>query len=127
MDYYSQVLNIRTEAISKLKNEIEEGMKIKLYDLDANEDYLCDEEFVELPTEYVYGKYDYGVLYYLHTVYMENETVYVKGIETSEMDEYDFNLNELFSDNLAQVVDMALPLIEDEKVEWEKTQKRCRD
>lgn len=123
-NYYEEVINVYHKAISKLRTEMEEGMKIQLFDFNQ-EEWYDDEKLYELPQQFLYGKYGYAILYYLYEVYMEDGQVYIKGRETEDSDEYDFRPEDINVADLAILVDEVLPLIEDEKTDWEKTQKRC--
>ena len=125
MCYYDQMLDVYREAVSKLTESLEEGMSVDLCEIEDEDGYTDD--FYELPIQYLYGKYNYALPYNIYRVYMEDGKVYFKGREMEEGDEYDFSVGDLSLDVMAMLIDEALPLIEDEKVEWEKTSKRCRD
>ena len=125
MCYYDQMLDVYREAVSKLTESLEEGMSVDLCEVEDEDGYT--DAFYELPIQYLYGKYNYALPYNIYRVYMEDGKVYFKGREMEEGDEYDFSVGDLSLDVMAMLIDEALPLIEDEKVEWEKTSKRCRD
>ena len=125
MDYYGKMLDVYREAVSKLTESLEEGMSVDLCEIEDEDGYT--DAFYELPIQYLYGKYNYALPYNIYRVYMEDGKVYFKGREMEEGDEYDFSVGDLSLDVMAMLIDEALPLIEDEKVEWEKTSKRCRD
>jgi hypothetical protein len=122
--YYDKVKEIYKNVISKLKTEMEEGMKIQLFDFEK-EDWHDDDGYYELPTQFFYEKYNYADMYYLYMVYMENGQVYIRGRENEEGDTYDFRPEEINAAELTYLVDMVLPLIEDEKTDMDKTMKRC--
>jgi len=125
MCYYDQMLDVYREAVSKLTESLEEGISVDLCEVEDEDGYT--DAFYELPIQYLYGKYNYALPYQIYRVYMEDGKVYFKGREMEEGDDYDFSVGDLNLDVMVMVIDEALPLIEDEKVEWEKTQKRCRD
>lgn len=122
--YYDEVNKIYREAISKLKSEMEEGMKIQLFDFDQ-ENWHDDESYYELPQQFLYGKYNYADLYYLYKVYMQDGQVYIQGRGNEENEIYDFRPEDINAVDLTRLVDEVLPLIEDEKTDMDKTMKRC--
>ena len=124
-NYYDEMLNIYSAAVKKLTESLEEGMVINLCEIQDEDGYT--DAFYELPIQYLYGKYNYALPYNVHSVYMEDGKVYFKGREMEEGDDYDFSVGDLNLDVMVMVIDEALPLIEDAKVEWEKTMKRCSD
>ena len=119
------MLDVYREAVSKLTESLEEGISVDLCEVEDEDGYT--DAFYELPIQYLYGKYNYALPYNIYRVYMEDGKVYFKGREMEEGDDYDFSVGDINLDVMVMVIDEALPLIEDEKVEWEKTQKRCRD
>ena len=88
--------------------EDQEDQKFKLFDL-SNDEWRDDDElfdsFYELPREYVYGKYNYATIYMIYTIYLKDGNVYFEGIEDEDNGDYTFEIGDLFTDTLAEVVD----------------------
>lgn len=106
MKNYNRVLEVYKEAILNLNNVLSEGQNVHLCEMvDEEGDYT--DEFYELPTEFVLGKYGYALSYYLYKVYKEDGKVYVLGKEIEEDADYYFQIDELGIATATYVIDLV--------------------
>jgi hypothetical protein len=104
MSYSKKFFQLKKEAHEMLLSVMSEGQVVTLFDME-NKDYCEHDEFYELPQQFLYGKYGYAIIYYLHKVYVEEGKLYVEGFETEDGDDYTFDFDSLDVGNLVEIAD----------------------
>lgn len=107
MTYSNRYFQLKKEAHENLLSLMSEGQVVTLFDME-NKDYCEHDEFYELPQQFLYGKYGYATIYYLHKVYIENGKLFVEGFETEDGDNYTFDVDSLDCGNLVEVADLVI-------------------
>ena len=101
---FKPLFSTKKEAHEMLLSLLSDGQVVKLFDMD-NKDYCEHDEFYELPQQFLYGKYGYAIVYYLHKVYVEDGKLFVEGFETEDADDYTFDFDSLDVGNLVELAD----------------------
>lgn len=110
MKNYREELNeLYNNAISELKKALEIQSVVELFDFE-NEDWEDSENFHDLPQEIVFTDPMYDV-YYLHKVYLEDNTINVRGFAPEHEEHYDFTIEEIHKGLMLTIVDEVLDIV----------------
>jgi hypothetical protein len=104
MSYTEQLQKIGNNALAFLKKELNQKGQIIIFDVDTvSEDE--DDDYYNYPSIGCISRHGHYYSYYIHKLYKKDEKYCVSGIN-SDTDNTDvFELNELETDELAQLAD----------------------
>jgi hypothetical protein len=97
---------LRGELIEFIERTLKtmEGQKCCLIDpaLDPEEDDI----YFDLPIAIHFGRYDYGTIYVVTSVRLEDDNIWFNGLSTSDYsDEFSFSANDIETSALADIAD----------------------
>ena len=109
LSFYGKQALIFDEAKGALKDALEQmpSKKVVLFDF-TKENWIEDDYYLELPQTFLYGKYNYADLYYLHTAYLDNGELYVEGQDAEEGRKYTFVPRDISTADLCEFADRVL-------------------
>lgn len=110
MTQLEMLYNFSKNVTTKLDVLLTEGQEVILFDMTV-EDWNEDERFYELPTQFLYGKYNYADLYRLHRVYKEDGKIYVEGFDIETDGKYNFTLDQIAVDSLCEILDISTHIL----------------
>ena len=106
-DFYDKAISLRRECMATIESILKtmENEQCSLLDpaLDPEEDDI----YFDLPTAVHFGRYDYGINFYITSVRLEDGEIWFNGVSSSDHgDEYSFGTGEVEIHSLADVADL---------------------
>lgn len=104
-DFYNKNILLRQECIQSIEDSLNKIENKQWCLIDAALDPEEDDIYWDLPMAIYFGKYDYGVEYYITGARLENDSVWFNGRERDHGDEYSFSASQLDMWALSEIAD----------------------